>query len=576
MQINSVEFHNYRNLDGLEVHFCRNKSFIIGENGIGKSNILNAFSRIFVYGRFLNGDFFDENQKIAIKLRLGLLEEEIGSFEEYTDPKDSKKVNLLIEQEYGDFYFKVYHLESKEEVPSKLLKNVIYVYYDSLRNPKTELSFEKEKGSGCFLNYLVKKFLNEKKETDSTYIEKEKLSDAVAFINANIDSIRVAHRNKIKVDFDSDNMVFLNSIFSLYDSRNIELKKSGYGIQFNLLVIFSLFEKIIDIVEHVQKNGLEIKRINCVLAFDEPEIHLHPFAQRSLIKDLSDLAAGKDAGFNNVILKLFGIEFFSAQLIIVSHSDRIITGSYENIVRIYSNNEKILSISGVEIEQENGINKDNEKHLQKQFPYFTEALFARKVIFVEGESELGALTIFAKKLNIDLDAIGVSIINTSGESSMLPLIDIFTLFKIECVGVKDRDVYMTANGTTIPQNVQKYIQEGKLFLTDKENFEFEIIESFEVGELYNLLSSIDYSVVCTIQKDSMNKFLHKFFPGKEEIKSNIAWEKCHTVEEKNLFLVYALTRIKNISSGMMLADAIKDDKIPIIYKRVLEGVNGKE
>ena len=55
----------------------------------------------------MNGDFFDENQKIAIKLELGLLEEEIGSFEEYTDPKDSRKVNLLIEQEYGDFRFKV-------------------------------------------------------------------------------------------------------------------------------------------------------------------------------------------------------------------------------------------------------------------------------------------------------------------------------------------------------------------------------------------------------------------------------------------------------------------------------------
>ena len=53
-----------------------------------------------------------------------MLEEEIGSFEEYTDPKDSRKVNLLIEQEYGDFSFKVYHLESKEEIPSKLLKNV--------------------------------------------------------------------------------------------------------------------------------------------------------------------------------------------------------------------------------------------------------------------------------------------------------------------------------------------------------------------------------------------------------------------------------------------------------------------
>lgn len=48
MQINSVEFHNYRNLDGLKVYFCRNKSFIIGENGIGKSNILNILFEIMV------------------------------------------------------------------------------------------------------------------------------------------------------------------------------------------------------------------------------------------------------------------------------------------------------------------------------------------------------------------------------------------------------------------------------------------------------------------------------------------------------------------------------------------------
>ena len=114
----------------------------------------------------------------------------------------------------------------------------------------------------------------------------------------------------------------------------------------SLLVIFSLFERLIDITAKAQKQGRPLKEVNCVMAFDEPEIHLHPFAQRALVKDLLNIAAGKDEGFNKVIKELLGIETFTAQLLIVSHSDRIIVGGYENIVRIYSQEREIKAISG--------------------------------------------------------------------------------------------------------------------------------------------------------------------------------------------------------------------------------------
>ena len=416
MQITSIEFNNYRNLNNLTIQFPTDISFIIGENGIGKSNILNALSKIFIYGKFADYDFTDSTKELIVNISLALSDEEIGSFDEYTDPSNPNKINLVIKQEIDDTGFSVYHLETGEEISPRLLKNVYYIYYDSLRNPRTELSFEKDKGSGSFLNFIIKYFLEKHDEADEAYVNKEKLSEILTFINSSIGDLRTVKRNNVSVHTDSNNISFLNRVFQLYDYKDIELKNSGYGIQFSLLVIFSLFERLIDITTKAKKLGQPLEKITCILAFDEPEIHLHPFAQRALIKDLVAIAQGKDVGFNKVIKELFGINSFSAQLLIVSHSDRIISGGYENIVRLYSAGEDIKAVSGqsIKVDYAEQLKKD-EKHLQRLLPYFCEALFARKVLFVEGESELGAINTFAKIMDIDLDGYGISVINTSGD-----------------------------------------------------------------------------------------------------------------------------------------------------------------
>ena len=366
MQIDKIKFSNYRNLTNLEVKFPPNLSFIIGENGIGKSNILSALNKIFVNGKFLDSDFTNKDEEIQIAVSLSLSDEEIGSFDEYTDPSNPNLINLIIKQEIDDAAISVIHAETEESISPKLLKNVFYVYYDSLRNPQKELSFEKEKGGGSFLNFLIKYYLCKHEEADEVYVDKTKLSEVLAFINEKINQLQAVRRGNISVNIESS-------------------KKSGYGIQFSLLIIFSLFEKLIDITAKARKQGRSLKEVNCIMAFDEPEIHLHPFAQRALVKELLSIASGKDEGFNKLINELFGIENFAAQLLIVSHSDRIIVGGYENIVRVYSRGSKIKSISGHMLKAVNAdqLNK-YEKHLQKQFPYLCEAMFAKKVLFVEG------------------------------------------------------------------------------------------------------------------------------------------------------------------------------------------------
>lgn len=573
MQITKIEFNNYRNLNNLIIQLPMDTSFIIGENGIGKSNILNALSKIFIYGKFADYDFADLTKEIVIQIGLVLSAEELGSFDEYTDPVNPNNINLTIRQEFDDTNFKVYHFETGEEISPRLLKNVYYVYYDSLRNPRTELSFEKDKGIGSFLNFIIKYFLEKHDEADEAYVNNEKLSEILTFINSSIGDLQTVKRNNVSVRADSNNISFLNRIFQLYDNKDIELRNSGYGIQFSLLVIFSLFERLIDITTKAKKSGQPLEKITCILAFDEPEIHLHPFAQRALIKDLTTIAEGEDIGFNKIVKELFGINSFSAQLIIVSHSDRIISGGYESIVRLYSDENEIKAVSGQAIKANHAVQlKKDEKHLQRLFPYFCEALFARKVLFVEGESELGAIHTFAKTMNIDLDSYGIFVINTSGGETINPIIKLFSLFHIECIGIKDRDVYdrRRSEGAKTYDDDQ-LIADGKLILTQELNFEFEIVNAVNnLDDLYYNLQKFDANLVIPQQKDKVNKFIQKFNYSLPPMSSALNWIDCCDDEKKKLFLLVVLSEIKSITTGSMIAEIFTLETIPKIYKKTLE------
>lgn len=573
MRITKIGFKNYRNLNNLTIHFPTDISFIIGENGIGKSNILNALSKVFIYGKFADYDFADSSEEIQIDISLALTDEEIGSFDEYTDPSNPNNINLIIKQEIDDASFKVFHSETEDEISPRLLKNVYYIYYDSLRNPRTELSFEKDKGSGSFLNFIIKYFLEKHDEADEAYVNKEKLSEILTFINSSISDLQTVKRNNVSVHTDSNNISFLNRVFQLYDNKDIELKNSGYGIQFSLLVVFSLFERLIDITSKAKKTGQPIEKITCILAFDEPEIHLHPFAQRALIKDLTAIAKGQDAGFNKVVKELFGINSFSAELLIVSHSDRIISGGYENIVRLYSVDSDIRAISGQSIKDNHAAQlKKDEKHLQRLFPYFCEALFAKKVLFVEGESELGAINTFAKIMDIDLDSYGVSVINTSGGDTINPMIKLFSLFQIESLGIKDRDVYerKRSEGSRTDDDDQ-LIAAGKLILTKELNFEFEIVNAVnDIDELYSNLRILDANLVVPQQKDKVNKFIQKFNYPLPPVPNALSWTDCNDDVKKKLFLLVALGEIKSITTGSMLAEIFTAETIPGTYKETLE------
>ena len=70
------------------------------------------------------------------------------------------------------------------------------------------------------------------------------------------------------------------------------------------------------------------------------------------------------------------------------------------------------------------------------------------------------------------------------------------------------------------------------------------------------------------QKDNVNKYIDKFGLTVSYANRDLKWEECDE-EHKKVFLLVALSNIKSIAAGAILAEGLTINKIPLIYKETL-------
>jgi len=148
MKIIYLKIENYRNLSGLEIHLNPHNNFIVGENNLGKSNFLQLLSTLFTRKSFKRDDFTEITDPIEVAFTLELEEVEIGLFDDLFDPTDASKINIKAIQNTIDDPIDFWHVESNTRIPASMVKFLNFLYYDSVRNPSSELSFNKSKGVG--------------------------------------------------------------------------------------------------------------------------------------------------------------------------------------------------------------------------------------------------------------------------------------------------------------------------------------------------------------------------------------------------------------------------------------------
>ena len=560
MKLRGIKLANYRNLGDMKIIFSDDVNYIVGENNIGKTNLLYAINKVFSGKSFEENDFQDTTQAIEIVLMLKLNYVEKGIFDDLTDPENSDYINVRIVQESPDEYLRYSHYETDEPILFNDIKRLLLINYDSLRNPKNELDFTKTRGAGTFLNYVVKKFI-EQQGKDVNYLNKSAIKKLERYTAAILKNIEAFNRFDIQPLVEQNNQEMLTRIMVLKDSNRVNVSEIGYGAQYNMLIVLSILEKIIN---YVKKMKDDENQLQTLLILDEPEIHLHPYLQRTLMKDILKIVSGKDEEFNSIISQLFGIEDFSGQVIIATHSPNIISDDYKKIIRMYSEQ----GVTNVVNANSLILNQKERKQLSMQFEYIKEAIFAKGVIIVEGDSEYGSFKLFGDILGIDFDREGIALIKAGGAESIIPLMKLFDKLKIVNIGVMDKDKKLEKN---IPDS-------DNLFFTTQLCFDSEIvyrlINKGRTDILEDILIEYDSrGLERSMQAKALNKVIDKFDIKKITASKDYKFSELTPADE--MYPVIYITWF-SVNKGILLGKVIgqKMDKklIPPCYAKAIRKI----
>ena len=227
--------------------------------------------------------------------------------------------------------------------------------------------------------------------------------------------------------------------------RNIVSNK-GHGLQ--RAVIFSILQCY---AEQVTGRGAT-KDKTLILAVEEPELYMHPMAQRTIRRVFRKIAEGGD------------------QVVFSTHSSLLVDVAwFDEIVRVESvrvdaNAEKRVESRVWQLPMQSMMDDLKVRHPSASpteesmrdlyshayHPNRSEGFFARRVLLVEGPTEQYALPIYAEACDIALDALNIGIVDCGGKGQLDRLYRVFNELGIACYLLFDYDA-----GSTDADTIEK-------------------------------------------------------------------------------------------------------------------------
>ena len=297
------------------------------------------------------------------------------------------------------------------------------------------------------------------------------------------------------------------------------------------------------------------------ISVDEPELHLSPYLQRAVLSYYRQIATNENAEFLALIKKLFHIDGLLGQLFVVTHSTDALVDDYRHIIRMYRDETGLVRAAcGVTFK----FAREVEKHLIMHFPEAKEALYARCIILVEGETEYGSFAGIAKKLNVDFDYFGICLINARGESSISKLHKLFKSFAIPTVALYDRDV------------MDKHSKShANVFYTNEICFEMDVVSHLIRHHHRDILDSIIHDLIDTgrgmVTKDMARRGFAKLGLDDHQVVQRCL--KNIKAKDIDTLLAYYFSWFysnKGVIVGRRIAYYIPDHMIPPAFIAVIE------
>lgn len=294
---------------------------------------------------------------------------------------------------------------------------------------------------GKLLNRVIAEMANHDEQFKNI---RNQIDTAIQTLNKNKGALGVLEEN-IQKELDGWNATVaievqpldLDKIFSLGTNIRVDdgvdtlAQHKGHGLQRALLVAivraWANSLKQAETTAEMDEKLARRKRSNSLFfAIEEPEIFLHPHAQRILAKSLRQIA--EEAGH---------------QVFVCTHSTHFVDlDHYKEIVIV----QKDAPISGSVAKQctqdlFEGSDLQDRKHRFHMAewinPERAELFFARKVVFVEGETEKVILPYLAQKLGTPCD--DVTIVNCGSKHNLPLYIQLANAFSIQYAVIHDED-----------------------------------------------------------------------------------------------------------------------------------------
>lgn len=574
MRISKLRIENYRNLDGVAISFDEDVTYIVGENNLGKTNVLDLLNTIFNQATIGEEDFADTEKRSGAVVTLKMDEDEIGISGPDIDPTTGNTITVCAFADDPDSRIEFVAEESGEKISPSFMRSVHMFRYSTASFNRGDLAFDGTRGVGRVLSKGIALYLDREGKEVSDFLDGNELEGLVSDLGTIVDDVPILSSYGVRTGVDSSDGGTLGSLVTLLDKRGVHFKKAGVGLQYLAIASLSIIESIMRLSpkrlqESLCSDGDDKRVLHAVLVYDEPEAHLHPYMQRRLSKSLHRICEGEDAKFNALLKEYFGIDSIKAQLIMVTHSPNILARGYKNIVRFGQGEDSPRVMCGKDIDLSDKI----EKHLMLNFESIREAFFARSVLAFEGQTESGAIPVFACNLGIDLDDYGVVPIRAGGKENVKPLGELLDKFKIPNYSIVDRDAKLPETS-------------GDHITTIERDFEAEVIDSLfasdNQGAFIALLESTNSQRATSIKGNSnaLNRasiIYDVCLPDSEYDFQGPEFDGQFADTPKSRALMYAwLSSNKGVVSGVALAEALGADGVPVCYESIIRKAVGLE
>ena len=295
----------------------------------------------------------------------------------------------------------------------------------------------------------INKSFNELHALLNVVRETDKLSDGriekLQAIESQIGSFLQENFPKSKVEIEIPRpelkQVFSNARILIDDGVRDIIETKGDGIK--RAVTFALLRTYVEQLKIQRKDAAllktepqpdegttvaEVAEQPYIFLFEEPELYLHPNAQKILFEALENLS--KDG--NQVFVTTHSPAFFSPQA----------TGTFIKVKKNHPEGQKPYGAFLV-------INLSANVELKDAFQILcyennTAAFFSNKVLLVEGDSDLIFVKEVARLLNPEwnFDNKNIPIISINGKSNVKRFRDFYKIFEIEVCALVDTDAFV--------------------------------------------------------------------------------------------------------------------------------------